>query len=42
MNGCVSMQESGGTTLSTNWKDIGNKTLKPEAPDGAEVKKFEY
>jgi suppressor of G2 allele of SKP1 len=35
------VQESGGTTLSTNWKDIGNKTLTCEPPEGVKVKKFE-
>ena len=35
------MQESGGTTLSTNWKDIGAKKLTCEPPEGVKVKTFE-
>ena len=27
-----SFQESGGTVLSTDWKDVGSKTVAPEAP----------
>jgi suppressor of G2 allele of SKP1 len=36
------LQESGGTSLSTNWKDVGKKTLECEPPDGVKVKKFEF
>jgi len=32
--------ESGGTTLSTNWKDVGAKTLEIKPPDGMEWKKY--
>jgi suppressor of G2 allele of SKP1 len=27
-----SFQESAGTVLSTDWKDVGSKTVTPEAP----------
>lgn len=33
-----SYQESGGTTLSTNWENVGKGYVKPEAPKGMEVK----
>ena len=33
-----SYQESGGTTLSTNWSNVGKEYVKPEAPSGMEVK----
>jgi suppressor of G2 allele of SKP1 len=33
-----SYQESGGTTLSTNWENVGKEYVKPEAPKGMEVK----
>lgn len=36
------LQESGGTALSTNWKEVGAKTLQCEPPEGVKVKKFEY
>lgn len=37
-----SFQESGGTVLSTNWKDIGKETTECKPPDGMEFKKWEY
>ena len=30
--------ESGGTVLSTNWKDVGSKKLDVKPPDGMEWK----
>jgi len=33
------MQESNGTVLSTNWKDIGKKTTECTPPTGMEAKK---
>ena len=36
-----SYQESGGTVLSTNWKDIGKKKVEVKPPDGMEYKKYE-
>ena len=33
-----SYTESGGTVFSTNWKDVGSRTLKCEAPNGLEVR----
>ena len=35
-------QESGGTVLSTNWKDIGKEKTEIKPPDGMEWKKWEY
>ncbi|XP_065058724.1 protein SGT1 homolog [Rhopilema esculentum] len=37
-----SFQESGGTVLSTNWKDIGAKKVDCKPPDGMEFKKYEF
>lgn len=36
-----SFTESGGTVLSTNWKDIGSKKTEIKPPDGMEYKKWE-
>jgi len=36
-----SMQESGGTSLSTNWADVKNKTFKVDPPEGMEAHKWE-
>lgn len=33
--------ESNGTVLSTNWKDVGAKTVEGSPPDGMELKKWE-
>lgn len=33
--------ESNGTALSTNWEDVGKRTIPTEPPDGMEAKKFE-
>ena len=35
-------QESGGTVLSTNWKEIGGKKVEVKPPDGMEYKTWEY
>jgi suppressor of G2 allele of SKP1 len=36
-----SFVESGGTVLSTNWTDVGAKTLDIKPPDGMEFKKWD-
>lgn len=36
-----SFSESGGTVLSTNWGEIGNKKTEVKPPDGMEYKKWE-
>ncbi|KAG5413758.1 hypothetical protein IGI04_001325 [Brassica rapa subsp. trilocularis] len=36
-----SFVESNGTVLSTNWKEVGAKTIKSTPPDGMELKKWE-
>jgi suppressor of G2 allele of SKP1 len=33
--------ESGGTVLSTNWKDVGEKKVDIKPPDGMEWKKWD-
>ena len=33
--------ESGGTVLSTNWGEVGNKKIDVKTPDGMEYKKYE-
>ncbi|KAI4650499.1 hypothetical protein J4E93_002855 [Alternaria ventricosa] len=35
-----SYSESGGTVLSTDWSNVGNKTITPEPPEGMEAKKY--
>lgn len=35
-----SYSESGGTVLSTDWNDVGKKTVVPEPPEGMEAKKY--
>ncbi|KAK6172477.1 hypothetical protein SNE40_016116 [Patella caerulea] len=35
-----SFSESGGTVLSTNWSEIGNKKTEVKPPDGMEYKKW--
>ncbi|CAB4301942.1 unnamed protein product [Prunus armeniaca] len=37
-----SFVESNGTVLSTNWKEVGHKKVEGSAPDGMEMKKWEY
>ena len=37
-----SFVESNGTVLSTNWKEVGSKKVEGSAPDGMELKKWEY
>jgi len=36
-----SMQESGGTVLSTNWDEVGKKPVEISPPDGMEYKKWD-
>ncbi|KAJ1030095.1 hypothetical protein NDA16_001008 [Ustilago loliicola] len=36
-----SYQESGGTTLSTDWAKVGKEQVKTHPPDGMEAKKWE-
>lgn len=36
-----SFQESGGTVLSTNWKEVGAKNVDVQTPNGMEAKKWE-
>ncbi|WFD19263.1 hypothetical protein MCAP1_001486 [Malassezia caprae] len=36
-----SFQESGGTALSTNWDEVGRKTMQVQAPQGMEARRFE-
>eukprot|EP01135_Chromosphaera_perkinsii_P010652 Nk52_evm52s2192 gene=Nk52_evmTU52s2192 len=35
-----SFTESGGTVLSTNWSEVGNKEVVPQPPEGMEAKKW--
>ncbi|XP_071686199.1 protein SGT1 homolog B-like [Rutidosis leptorrhynchoides] len=37
-----SFVESNGTVLSTNWKEVGSKEVEATAPDGMELRKWEY
>ena len=37
-----SFQESNGTVLSTNWKDVGAKKIEPSPPEGMDLRKWEY
>jgi suppressor of G2 allele of SKP1 len=37
-----SFQESNGTVLSTDWKEVGSKKVEGSPPEGMEVKKWEY
>lgn len=36
-----SFQESGGTALSTNWAEVGQKTMPVQAPQGMEARRYE-
>ncbi len=38
---CNALQESGGTVLSTNWKDVGKGKVTCSPPTGMEKKTFE-
>ncbi len=38
----ILQQESGGTVLSTNWKEIGEKKVDVKPPDGMEYKQWDY
>lgn len=35
------MQQSGGTSLSTNWKEVDKTEYDCSPPEGVKVKKFE-
>jgi suppressor of G2 allele of SKP1 len=35
-----SYQESGGTVLSTDWSNVGKRTVVPEPPEGMEARKY--
>ncbi|KAF2649154.1 SGS-domain-containing protein [Lophiostoma macrostomum CBS 122681] len=35
-----SYQESGGTVLSTDWSNVGSRTVVPEPPEGMEARKY--
>jgi suppressor of G2 allele of SKP1 len=35
-----SFMESGGTVLSTNWKEVGKEEVQIKPPDGCEYKKW--
>jgi suppressor of G2 allele of SKP1 len=37
-----SFTESGGTTLSTNWDEVGKGTVEVKPPTGSEARKYEY
>ncbi|XP_062147157.1 protein SGT1 homolog [Alnus glutinosa] len=37
-----SFVESNGTVLSTDWKEVGSKKVEGSAPEGMELKKWEY
>jgi len=36
-----SYQESNGTALSTDWKDVSKKKVETSPPEGLEAKKWE-
>ena len=36
-----SFTESSGTSLSTDWNDVGSRLVAPAPPDGAEAKDWE-
>lgn len=36
-----SFSESGGTVLSTNWKDVGQKKVEMKPPEGMEFKQYD-
>lgn len=38
---CVLQVESGGTVLSTNWGEVGEKKVEMKPPDGMEWKKYD-
>jgi suppressor of G2 allele of SKP1 len=35
-----SYQESGGTSLSTNWSEVGKGKMETKAPEGMEARKW--
>jgi hypothetical protein len=42
LNYATLQQESNGTVLSTDWKEVGSKKVEGSPPEGMEVKKWEY
>lgn len=41
LESCDAVQQSGGTSLSTNWKEVATQQYECKPPEGVKVKKFE-